>query len=87
MNVYIPVYDAGRRQVWTEKSEDLRNITNRSIAKYKPGAGFYGPIYCNNMFMTEAAAWQYWTGARAEGWTLAEIRELENMTEREEKTA
>lgn len=92
MIVYIPVYDHGER-VEAIETERLRPMIGSAddpgarICNYKPGVGFYGPIYNNKFFLEESEVLKYWHGDHSRRWTLATIRELENMIEREDKTA
>lgn len=62
MTVYVCVYDGGR-QVWEiTDPENLRELNKSEICHYKPGAGYYGPIYQkDSIFTIEAAARAFWT--------------------------
>lgn len=54
-SLYIPVYDAGRRQVWSIPSKDIRINLNIKRAKY---AGYLFNI--DMFYSTEEGAWAYW---------------------------
>lgn len=75
MIVYVPVYD-GKRIVRELNTDEFKNITDKSIAMFKPGMGFYGSVYNDRVFLTEEDGWKYWAGGYAKSYTLEEVKSL-----------
>lgn len=60
---YVPVYERGLRRVQEVDGDLLAFIgtSDREVAYWKPGVGYWGSIWsADTIYKTEEAAWKYW---------------------------